>query len=263
MTGPAGSRSRAEEICDVLSAEILSGRHVGGARLGLRTELIEQFQVSPGVINEALRLLRARGLVSVKPGPNGGVFAAELPPGVRLGALDLWFQGLPAPPLEVFESRSLLEDLFCGLAVDRATDEDVARMRGGLVEMERVAEDPRAFFEANVHFHQVIARAAGAPLLVAFYDALVTVILGGLARIAYSGDYKPMISHNLRVHGQLVEAIAARDRSRLATAIALHHKDMTSMEEPELSPRADTVVPVDTVKPRTRPSRTAASEEVS
>jgi GntR family transcriptional repressor for pyruvate dehydrogenase complex len=180
-----------------------------------------------------------------------------------LGALDLWFQGLPAPPLEVFESRSLLEDLFCGLALERASEQDVAAMRAGLVEMERVAEDPRAFFEANVRFHQVIARASGAPLLVSFYDALVAVMLGGLARIAYSGEYRPIVSHNLRVHGQLIEAIALRDRSRLATAIALHHKDMTSMEEPDLSPRAETVVPVDAERLTDRSARSRAAGDIS
>lgn len=231
-------RSRAEEVAARLEMEILRAGHPAGTRLGLRTELISRFEVSPGVINEALRLLRERELITVKPGPSGGVFTADQPPGVRLGALDLWFQGLTVPPLEVFESRTLLEELFNNLALQRAAPEHHLEMERALQRMTDSAHDPRGFFEANVEFHRAIARSTGITVLNGLYDMLVTVLTGALVRATWTAGHEQTIDHNLRVHGQILEAIRAKDRKRLETATRLHRVDMTSLAQPEKSPGA-------------------------
>jgi DNA-binding FadR family transcriptional regulator len=235
---PKSGQSRAEEVAARLEMEILRAGYPVGTRLGLRTELISRFEVSPGVINEALRLLRERELITVKPGPSGGVFTADQPPGVRLGALDLWFQGLTVPPLEVFESRVLLEDLFSNLALQRSTPVHHLEMERALQKMTNSAQDPRGFFEANVEFHRAIARSTGITVLTGIYDTLVTVLTGALVRAAWTAGHEQTIDHNLRVHAQILEAIRAKDRKRLETATRLHRIDMTSIAQPEKSPGA-------------------------
>lgn len=235
---PKSGQSRAEEVAARLEMEILRAGYPVGTRLGLRTELISRFEVSPGVINEALRLLRERELITVKPGPSGGVFTADQPPGVRLGALDLWFQGLTVPPLEVFESRVLLEELFSNLALQRSTPVHHLEMERALQKMTNSAQDPRGFFEANVEFHRAIARSTGITVLTGIYDTLVTVLTGALVRAAWTAGHEQTIDHNLRVHAQILEAIRAKDRKRLETATRLHRIDMTSIAQPEKSPGA-------------------------
>jgi DNA-binding FadR family transcriptional regulator len=230
--------SRAEDIAAQLEMEILRASRPAGTRLGLRTELISRFGVSPGVMNEALRLLRDRELITVKPGPSGGVFTADQPPGVRLGALDLWFQGLTIPPLEVFESRTLLEEMFNSLALQRSGPAQHAEMEQALRQMENSARDPRGFFRANVEFHRAIARSTGVPVLISIYDTLVTVLTGALVRAVYADGHEETIEHNLGVHRQILEAIRARDRKRLETATRLHRVDMISLAQPEKSPHA-------------------------
>ena len=230
--------SRAEEVAARLEMEILRAGHPAGTRLGLRTELISRFGVSPGVMNETLRLLRDRELVVVKPGPSGGVFTADQPPGVRLGALDLWFQGLTVPPLEVFESRTLLEELFNSLALQRSTPAQHLEMERALDRMSACAGDPRGFFEANVEFHLAVARSTGVSVLVGIYDTLVTVLTGALVRAAWADGHEETVAHNVRVHGQILEAIRAKDRKRLETATRLHRVDMISLAQPEKSPNA-------------------------
>jgi DNA-binding FadR family transcriptional regulator len=232
------STSRAEDVAAKLEMEILRAALPAGSRLGLRTELIGRFEVSPGVMNEALRLLRDRELIVVKPGPSGGVFTADQPPGVRLGALDLWFQGLTVPPLEIFESRTLLEEMFNNLALQKSTPADHTAMERALQRMGTSAGDPRAFFEANVEFHRAIARSTGVTVLIGIYDSLVTVLTGALVRAAWTAGYEETVDHNVRVHGQILEAIRAQDRKRLETATRLHRVDMISLAQPEKSPVA-------------------------
>ncbi|WP_298796158.1 FCD domain-containing protein [Pseudonocardia sp. 73-21] len=230
--------SRAEDIAARLEMEILRSGHPAGTRLGLRTELISRFEVSPGVMNEALRLLRDRELITVKPGPSGGVFTADQPPGVRLGALDLWFQGLTIPPLEIFESRTLLEEMFNNLALQNSTPADHKDIERGLHQMSNSAGDPRGFFEANVEFHRAIANSTGVTVLTSIYHSLVTVLTGALVRAVWTDGHEQTIDHNLRVHGQILEAIRAKDRKRLETATRLHRVDMVSIAQPEKSPAA-------------------------
>ncbi|MEU6702080.1 FCD domain-containing protein [Pseudonocardia sp. NPDC046786] len=235
-TKSRATSSRAEDVAAELEMEILRAGLPAGSRLGLRTDLISRFEVSPGVMNEALRLLRDRELINVKPGPSGGVFTADQPPGVRLGALDLWFQGLTIPPLEIFESRTLLEEMFNNLALQKSTPDDHDEIERGLQMLTASANDPRRFFEANVEFHRAIARSTGVTVLIGIYDSLVTVLLGALVRAAWASGYEETVDHNVRVHGQILEAIRNKDRKRLEIATRLHRVDMISLAQPEKSP---------------------------
>src|SRR5260221_14011531 len=113
-------RSRAQQVALVIENALLTSRTPVGTSLGRRTDLMVEHDVSPTVMNETLRILRDRGLVVVRPGPGGGVFVANQPPQVRLGALDLWFSGSGTDPLDLFEARNHLEDILTSVALDRA-----------------------------------------------------------------------------------------------------------------------------------------------
>ncbi|MEV5302815.1 MULTISPECIES: FadR/GntR family transcriptional regulator [Amycolatopsis methanolica group] len=113
----SGRTSRSQQVAAELESQILRERLPAGTRLALRTELITRFSVSAPVINEALRILRERELVTVKPGPKGGVFVANPPPQVRLGGIDLWFQGLSVEPEQLFEARRYLDQVFATVAL--------------------------------------------------------------------------------------------------------------------------------------------------
>jgi DNA-binding FadR family transcriptional regulator len=233
--------SRAEIVADELEAEILQQQQdlPVGARLGLRTDLMTRFNASPGVVNEALRLLRERGLVTVKPGPSGGVFVADVPPGVRLNELELWFQRMTVSPLEVFESRVLLDDLFYELAFERAQREDVRRMEQALHLMEDSDADPRRFFEGILAFHLAIAKASHVTILVGLYETLAAILLGSLVRAEFREGPEPM-RKSIDQHGALLEALRTRDRGRLKTAIADHRGGLVSPLDPARSPASRT-----------------------
>jgi DNA-binding FadR family transcriptional regulator len=101
---PALRSSRAERVAADLEHEILSARLPVGAHLGRRSEIMDRFGISPTVMNETLRILRDRDLITVRPGPGGGITVASAPTQVRVGALDLSFQPSTPHPLDLFEA---------------------------------------------------------------------------------------------------------------------------------------------------------------
>src|SRR5690606_32211863 len=138
-------------------------------------------------MNEALRILRDRGLASVKPGANGGIVVANPAAQIRLVGIDLWFRRFKLDPKNLFEARAFLEDLF-EVAVARAAPEDIRAMYRALDETRAAAGDPHGFFDADMRFHLVIARACRIKLLIGFYESIITVLRGARARGARPGS---------------------------------------------------------------------------
>jgi DNA-binding FadR family transcriptional regulator len=227
--------SRAQQVAAEIENGLLAAGTPVGAALGRRTDLMAEHRVSPTVMNEALRILRDRGLVVVRPGPGGGVFVAGRPPQVRLGALDLWFSPTGTDPLDLFEARSHLEDSLTAVALDRAGPADVRDMEWAVEEM-RAATDPRAFLDANIRFHLAVARAARIPVLAGMYEAIAVLITGSLTRAELLPGHEEMYRHSIAVHAEITAAIRDRDRDALAKLMTLHRQDLVRAVDPSRSP---------------------------
>jgi DNA-binding FadR family transcriptional regulator len=227
--------SRAQQVAVDVENELLAGRTAVGTPLGRRTDLMKRFGVSPTVMNEALRILRDRGLVVVRPGPGGGVFVASKPPQVRLGALDLWFSGGNVDPLDLFEARAHLEDTLASVAFERAGPRDVRDMEWA-VESMRATDDPREYLDANLRLHLAIARAARIPVLAGMYESIAAIITGTVTRVELLPGHEEMYEHNIAVHAEIVAAIRDHNREALDKAINLHRKDLVRRVDPTRSP---------------------------
>lgn len=232
---PAARSSRAERVAADLEHEILSERLPVGAHLGRRSEIMDRFGISPTVMNETLRILRDRDLVSVRPGPGGGITVASAPPQVRTGALDLWFQPSTPHPLDLFEARLYLEFGLTKAAFERATAEDISAMRTAMGSM-RASTEAAEFFDAVLTFHSVVAAAAHIPVLEGMHQLIVTSIKAVLSRVMFVEDHERLVAASLEVHDDIVAAIAVHDPASFVDAINRHDRDLIRADDPDRTP---------------------------
>jgi DNA-binding FadR family transcriptional regulator len=232
---PAVRSSRAERVAADLEHEILSERLPVGSHLGRRSELMDRFGISPTVMNETLRILRDRDLVSVRSGPGGGITVASAPPQVRTGALDLWFQPSNPHPLDLFEARLYLEFGLTKAAFERATAEDISAMRAATITMRASTTAPE-FFDAVLAFHGVVAAAAHIPVLEGMHKLIVTSIKAVLSRVLFVTDHEPLLAASFDVHDDIVASIAVHDQGSFVDAINRHDRDLIRSDDLDRTP---------------------------
>lgn len=140
-----------EQVIAAMRQAILDFQLRPGQRL-IERELIDRFGVSRTTIREALRDLASEGLVTVVP-QKGAVVSAPT----------------ASEALDLYDVRAHLESLAVERFVERATPEQVARLRASVDELvEAAAESPgdtEALLKAKDDFYETLIEGAGNALL--------------------------------------------------------------------------------------------------
>lgn len=222
------SASRAEQAATQIAA--LIGGRPPGAGLGTKEELRVTCGVSVGTINEAIRLLQARGLVTVRPGAGGGLFVAEQSPMVRLGnavqSLDVADSAADAVRI-----RDALDPLLVADALWHASPADLDALRGHLAEMDDAAQhrDGTGFIRADWALHARIAGLSPNTLLRSIYLSLLDLVQSHTLTVPVVTHFPAptgLVSYMTDRHrnrAALVEAIAARDSDTALRLISERH----------------------------------------
>jgi DNA-binding GntR family transcriptional regulator len=190
-----------EQVLAELRRRIVDGDYAQGERL-TETRLADDFGVSRNPVREALRVVEAEGFVHILP-RRGAVVATLDEAAVR----------------DLFAVRAQLETLAAGLAAERATPQDVARLCRLLDDASEATEakDFDLVAELNSAFHRAVIEVSGNRWLLsisaAMYHHVHWVFRVGAAQRA---------PHSWEEHIRLVEAIAAADPAA-ATSAARDH----------------------------------------
>lgn len=221
---PSRGQTRPELAAERLADLSMSAQP--GERLGTKEELRASCGVSVGTFNEALRMVQARGLVTVRSGPGGGLFAGRQSPMVRFGNAMLALDEEAASVADAFRLRHALDPLLVQDALDHASAHDIAALRGELDQMKAAAASGKnaKFVSANWSLHVRLAEISPSPMLRSFYLNLLEITESHLLAAQLVGD-DPRVDFmrsRYEVHAALVEAIAAHD-PRALDLIAEHN----------------------------------------
>lgn len=190
-----------DQVLAELRRRIVDGDYAQGERL-TENRLADDFGVSRNPVREALRVVEAEGFVQILP-RRGAVVATLDETAIR----------------DLFAVRERLETLAAGLAAERATEEDVARLRQ-LLEDASAATETQDFdqvAELNSALHLAVIEISGnrwlASLSAAMYHHVHWVFRLGAAQRA---------PHSWKEHIRVVDAIAAGDRAAASAAARDH-----------------------------------------
>lgn len=188
-----------EQIRDQIRGRIVRGELPPGSKM-VERELADSLGVSRVPIREALRMLESEGFVQVVP--RRGVVVKVL------SRTDVE---------ELFDVRESLEALTARRAAERVSEASLRRLRRCLDRAHAAAEAGKQdqFGDANVAFHDEIARVAENRLLETLLDPL-RAQLNWIFRQADDPD------RLCSEHEQLFEAIAAGDPLRASAVAAAH-----------------------------------------
>lgn len=210
-----------QEVLDRLLERIRGGEIPPGAQLPSERELMEVYGVGRPAVREALQALERSGIVEITHGERARVVvptAERLIEQIAGGAQHL-LRMQPGTLEHLKEARVFLETGLARMAAERATDDDVARLRQRLADHHASLQQLDRFMACDMAFHREIARISGNPIFPAIMEAMFDWA---------SAYYQPMVRApgaeqlTLAEHERLVEAIAARDPDAAERAVRDH-----------------------------------------
>lgn len=223
-------RSLVRQVADDLVDQIALGRWRAGDRLPPEQALADSLGVSRTSIREAIRHLRAQGLVRVEAGR--GTFVLEANPSLLLPerVVELIARS-PERVLEVQETRLYLELGITELAVQRADVGDIGALREVIEQAQAIVDrdgkgNEAQLFELGLEFHLRLARAARNKLLSSLY-ALLAEPLRRTVSHAHRSRARP--ENDIAFHLAVVEAIQRRDVAGALQVMRAHVEQTTAM----------------------------------
>jgi GntR family transcriptional regulator, transcriptional repressor for pyruvate dehydrogenase complex len=219
----SGRRSISEQVADAIRAHMQSEALRPGDRLGREEDLARQFGVSRPTLREALRLLSSSHLIRASKGPGGGIFvAATAEEGIGRSVSDSVASMLEAQSItidELLETRMLFEVPLVGLAAQRATEADVARLRAVLAEADAAPDDGDLVACVDARLHRLISEIAGNRLAAAFTHWVVEVLQPPLRALVAPAVVESVI---VEQNHDIVRAIERGDPAAAERAMREH-----------------------------------------
>jgi len=209
----------AEQVTGQIENLIVANQLQPGDRLPPERELAQQFGVSRTVIREAIRALVAKSLLEARPGGGTVVRAPTMEAVAQSMRLFLRASQTEVDYDKVHEVRRLLEVEIAGLAAERRTEEDVARMAAILDEVPTVGGDRDLLAQNDVNFHAALARATHNELFSLLLDSIADIMFT-VRQLGFSVPGMP--DRTLRYHQAIFEQVKAGNPDQARQAMTEH-----------------------------------------
>lgn len=219
----AAPRSRADQLADTLLTHIRERGLRSGDRLGTLDEIRDEVGFARTTVSEAVRLLRERGVLEIRPGRGGGLFIAAETPVVRMRHTLLTAQGSADSVRDAIQLRETLEEPIALGAAEQCTQADAAMLRAAAQEMAEPGIGYEEFIRRNWRLHELIAGLSPNTMMSAVYISCLGYLERSEPAYGDSDRESAYISGRAGVHRELVEAIANRDPDGIRRAVRAHN----------------------------------------
>jgi len=207
-----------EQIVSQIEQRVVAGDLKVGDQLPPEKELAEQFGVSRTAVREAIKALREKRLVEIRPGK--GTFITNGAPETMRHSLGLIMKfGSANGFANLVEVREILEPEIAALAATRISDEYIATMQQAVQTMDTALDKVDIFVEADLDFHLALAEGTQNPIIPILMDPIIDMLREQRKRTALSdGGLKRGQFH----HKKILKAVMERDPEAARKAMQLH-----------------------------------------
>ncbi len=207
-----------DKVTDAILESIASNRLKPGDLLPTERELGEQFGVSRTVIREAIRALRAKGMLEVKGG--SGVRIVAVNEETVRESMRHFVKGSEMDYGKVDEVRRVLEVAAAGLAAERATPEDIERINETIEQMDNACEDIESTVQFDIAFHRALAASTHNELFLVLHDSMGEMLLEVRRRNLSRGAERRRLV--VEMHRRIRDAVEAHDAEAAKLAMIDH-----------------------------------------
>lgn len=165
---PVKAGRASEEVALQIEAAIVDGRLSPGERLPSERDMQSQFGTGRGVVREAIKILKQKGLLEVKKGAKGGAYVRQLDVGNVSESLALFLKQQPVEPEKLIEFRETLDRTITQLAIAHAPQREKDELLKEALRLEAMLREDEpdliATSEMDRHLNLTLARMARNPL---------------------------------------------------------------------------------------------------
>ncbi len=176
-----------------------------GTKIPSENALAEALGVSRGSIREALHMLASLGLLESRHGE--GTYVRDYSGDIFLNTFFSPLSFDKPDILHILEYRKIAEKGNVSLAVERAGSAEIEELERALRVMEEQKDNHRAFAEADLTFHFLVAKATGNPIVMK-----VNAIIADILKVSMYGIVEWLgPKDGLYYHRKILDAIINRD----------------------------------------------------
>lgn len=221
--------SISEQVFQQLKEKIIKGDWEPGSKIPSENQLCEILGVSRVSIREAIHKLVALGILEVRHGE--GTFVRDSLAESYFNEM-LPFFLLDRPDIiKILEYRKIVEVGTIGIALQKATQDDIKRLEEIYHDMEKNKDDLEKFAQLDLKFHMALAYMADNPILNKVNYIINDILEETMKKIVE----KLGSTDGLYYHNRIIEAIKMRHVTEAQQLMAEHlERTMAKMATPQV-----------------------------
>ena len=198
---------------------ISEGTLAQGSRLPAEREMASSMNVSRGSLRQALKMLEVMGVVSQRVGD--GTYLNGAAPSILTEPMEflILLDGISFE--ELMEARIIVEPELAARAAERATPENIAKLRESLARMRASAGQLEQVIEEDLRFHRTIFQMAENRVCNVLFSIVFQLLHNLMEVTARTVDQ----NHTVKLHSRIYAAIRKGDAEEARSRMFAHLTD--------------------------------------
>ncbi|MBE3138625.1 MAG: FadR family transcriptional regulator [Actinobacteria bacterium] len=212
-----------QKIITEIKEALIKGELQPGDKIPTEEQLCNKFSVSRVSVREAIKMLVALGVVTIKPGNGSYISEGSSPALLEPMVFRLILQRKTSNDL--LELRKMLEIGMLEILMEKQNSKDIKKMEESIQNYEKAyfqgITDSKILAKYDLDFHLAFTEATHNPLIIEVAQAIYQLYIFSFSKILYSAD---SVKISLKIHKKILEGIKAKDIQKTKEVINIMFK---------------------------------------